>query len=59
MHCECDPQAEQWFQQALALDDPDVYYKRRDYSKIYRLHERVSRREFSGEKYVQTDHCGR
>ena len=30
-----DPQAELWFQQALALDDPDVYYEDRDYPKIY------------------------
>ncbi|QVN15293.1 sel1 repeat family protein [Burkholderia sp. LAS2] len=37
-----DPQAEQWFQQALALDDPDVYYKRRDYAKIYRLYEQAA-----------------
>jgi len=33
-----DPQAELWFQQALALDDPDIYYKRRDYAKIYQLY---------------------
>ncbi|MDR8039916.1 sel1 repeat family protein [Burkholderia cenocepacia] len=39
-----DPQAEQWFQQALALDDPDVYYKRRDYAKIYRLYEQAAER---------------
>ncbi|WP_240462155.1 tetratricopeptide repeat protein [Burkholderia sp. Nafp2/4-1b] len=39
-----DPQAEQWFQQALALDDPDVYYKRRDYVKIYRLYEQAAER---------------
>ncbi|CAN0627458.1 conserved exported protein of unknown function [Burkholderia multivorans] len=39
-----DPQAEQWFQQALALDDPDVYYKQRDYVKIYRLYEQAAER---------------
>ncbi|RKT99306.1 sel1 repeat family protein [Burkholderia sp. Nafp2/4-1b] len=39
-----DPQAEQWFQQALALDDQDVYYKRRDYVKIYRLYEQAAGR---------------
>jgi hypothetical protein len=33
-----DPQAELWFQQALALDDPDVYYQKRDYPKIYQLY---------------------
>ncbi|WP_249172917.1 PAAR domain-containing protein [Burkholderia vietnamiensis] len=33
-----DPQAELWFQQALALDDPDVYYQKRDYPEIYRLY---------------------
>ncbi len=39
-----DLQAEQWFQQALVLDDPDVYYKRRDYAKIYRLYEQAAER---------------
>ncbi|HDR9039028.1 TPA: sel1 repeat family protein [Burkholderia vietnamiensis] len=33
-----DPQAELWFQQALALDDPDVHYQKRDYPQIYRLY---------------------
>jgi hypothetical protein len=33
-----DPQAELWFQQALALDNPDVYYQKRDYPKIYQLY---------------------
>ncbi|WP_423221178.1 tetratricopeptide repeat protein, partial [Burkholderia contaminans] len=33
-----DPQAELWFQQALALDNPDVYYEKRDYPKIYQLY---------------------
>lgn len=33
-----DPQAEHWFQQALALDNPDVYYEKRDYPKIYQLY---------------------
>ncbi|MGS0891922.1 DUF6396 domain-containing protein [Burkholderia stagnalis] len=33
-----DPEAELWFQQALALDDPDVYYEKRDYPKIYQLY---------------------
>ncbi|WP_321902853.1 SEL1-like repeat protein [Burkholderia cenocepacia] len=37
-----EPQAEQWFQQALALDDPDIYYKRRDYAKIYQLYEQAA-----------------
>ena len=31
-------QAEQWFQQALALDDPDIFYQKRDYPKIYQLY---------------------
>ncbi|WP_261534222.1 SEL1-like repeat protein [Burkholderia multivorans] len=39
-----DAQAEQWFQQALVLDDPDVYYKRRNYEKIYRLYEQAAER---------------
>ena len=33
-----DPQAELWFQQALALDNPDIYYDKRDYPKIYQLY---------------------
>ncbi|WP_090684867.1 SEL1-like repeat protein [Paraburkholderia phenazinium] len=33
-----DPQAELWFQQALALDNPDIYYEKRDYPKIYQLY---------------------
>ncbi|WP_179403582.1 SEL1-like repeat protein [Burkholderia guangdongensis] len=33
-----DSQAELWFQQALALDDPDIYSDKRDYPKIYQLY---------------------
>jgi TPR repeat protein len=33
-----DLQAELWFQQALALDNPDIYYEKRDYPKIYQLY---------------------
>ncbi|MEQ5844345.1 MULTISPECIES: SEL1-like repeat protein [Paraburkholderia] len=33
-----DPQAEAWFQQALALDDPDIYSEKRDYPKMYQLY---------------------
>ncbi|WP_230951592.1 DUF6396 domain-containing protein [Burkholderia diffusa] len=39
-----DAQAELWFQQALALDDPDIYYKRRDYARMYRLYEQAAER---------------
>ncbi|MBT2791954.1 sel1 repeat family protein [Paraburkholderia strydomiana] len=39
-----DPQAEVWFQQALALDSPDIYYKERDYPKIYELYLRAAER---------------
>ncbi|MBN3815712.1 sel1 repeat family protein [Paraburkholderia sp. Se-20369] len=39
-----DAQAELWFQQALTLDDPDVYYKRRDYPQIYRLYQQAAER---------------
>ncbi|WOD18938.1 DUF6396 domain-containing protein [Paraburkholderia kirstenboschensis] len=39
-----DPQAEAWFQQALALDSPDIYYKERDYPKIYELYLRAAER---------------
>ena len=33
-----DPQAELWFQQALALDTPDIYYANRDYPRITQLY---------------------
>jgi TPR repeat protein len=39
-----DPQAEVWFQQALALDSPDIYYQDRDYPKIYRLYLQAAER---------------
>ncbi|TDY25598.1 TPR repeat protein [Paraburkholderia sp. BL6665CI2N2] len=39
-----DPQAELWFQQALALDNPDIYYKDRDYPKIYQLYQQAAQR---------------
>lgn len=39
-----DPQAELWFQQALALDNPDVYYEKRDYPKIYQLYAQAADR---------------
>nr|WP_232451954.1 DUF6396 domain-containing protein [Burkholderia ubonensis] len=39
-----DPQAELWFQQALALDDPNIFYKKRDYPKIYQLYTQAAER---------------
>ncbi|TFE47217.1 sel1 repeat family protein [Paraburkholderia dipogonis] len=39
-----DPQAELRFQQALALDNPDIYYKDRDYPKIYQLYQQAAHR---------------
>ncbi|CAE6861664.1 hypothetical protein R69658_07646 [Paraburkholderia aspalathi] len=39
-----DPQAELWFQQALALDNPDIYYEKRDYAKIYQLYVQAAER---------------
>ncbi|WP_251031493.1 SEL1-like repeat protein [Paraburkholderia strydomiana] len=39
-----DPQTEVWFQQALTLDSPDIYYKERDYPKIYELYLRAAER---------------
>ncbi len=39
-----DPQAETWYQQAVALDDPDIYYKKRDYTKIYELYQQAAER---------------
>jgi uncharacterized protein len=39
-----DPQAELWFQQALALDDPNIYATKRDYPKIYQLYAQAAER---------------
>ena len=39
-----DPQAELWFQQALALDDPNIYPGKRDYPKIYQLYAQAAER---------------
>ncbi|WP_201703066.1 tetratricopeptide repeat protein [Paraburkholderia kirstenboschensis] len=39
-----DPQAEVWFQQALALNSPDIYYQDRDYPKIYQLYLQAAER---------------
>lgn len=39
-----DPQAELWFQQALALDDPNIYPDNRDYPKIYQLYTQAAER---------------
>ncbi|SFU24776.1 SEL1-like repeat protein [Paraburkholderia aspalathi] len=33
-----DPQAEMWFQQALAMDDPNLPIDRIDYAKVYQLY---------------------
>jgi hypothetical protein len=39
-----DPQAELWFQQALALDNPDVYYEKRNYPTIFQLYLQAAER---------------
>ncbi|WP_074773053.1 SEL1-like repeat protein [Paraburkholderia fungorum] len=39
-----DPQAEMWFQQALALDDPSVPIDRIDYAKMYQLYLQAAER---------------
>jgi uncharacterized protein len=39
-----DSQAELWFQQALALDDPNIYYEKRDWQKIYQLYQQAAER---------------
>ena len=39
-----DPQADLWFQQALALDNPEVYYQQRDWPKIYQLYQQAADR---------------
>ena len=33
-----DPQAELWYQQALALDNPDVWFEDIDWKKVYQLY---------------------
>ena len=39
-----DPQAELWFQQALALDDPNIDYDKRDYARVYQLYTQAAER---------------
>ncbi|MEQ5844272.1 sel1 repeat family protein (plasmid) [Paraburkholderia acidicola] len=39
-----DPQAEMWFQQALAMDDPNVPIDRIDYAKVYQLYLQAAER---------------
>ncbi|MDN7179282.1 sel1 repeat family protein [Caballeronia sp. SEWSISQ10-4 2] len=39
-----DPQAELWFQQALALDDPNVWFEKIDYAKVYQLYLQAAER---------------
>jgi len=39
-----DPQAEAWFQQALALDDPNIWYEDKDYAKMYQLYLQAAQR---------------
>jgi TPR repeat protein len=39
-----DPQAELWYQQALALDDPNIWFKNRDWNKIYQLYVQAAER---------------
>lgn len=40
-----DPQADLWFEQALALElDPNIYWKDKDWKKIYRLYEQAAER---------------
>ena len=39
-----DPQAELWYQQALDLSSPDIYYTNRDYPQIYKLYLQAAQR---------------
>ena len=39
-----DPQAELWFQQAMALDDPNIFYKDKDWKKIFQLYQQAADR---------------
>lgn len=39
-----DAEAESWYQQALALNDPNIWYEKRDWAKIYSFYERAAER---------------
>jgi hypothetical protein len=39
-----DPQAELWYQKALALDDPNIWFEKRDWEKIYQLYLQAAER---------------
>lgn len=39
-----DPQADLWFQQALALDNPDVWFEDIDWKKVYQLYLQAAQR---------------
>lgn len=39
-----DPQAELWFQQALALDNPDVWFEDIDWKRVYQLYLQAAER---------------
>jgi len=39
-----DPQAELWYEQALALDDPKIWFENRDWKKIYQLYVQAAER---------------
>jgi len=39
-----DPQAELWYEQALALNDPNVWFEQRDWKKIYQLYVQAAER---------------
>ena len=39
-----DPQAELWYEQALTLNDPNIWYEDRDWKKIYQLYVQAAER---------------
>ncbi|MFC6313968.1 sel1 repeat family protein, partial [Paraburkholderia dipogonis] len=39
-----DPQAELWFQQALALDNPDIWFEDIDWTRVYQLYTNAAER---------------
>ena len=39
-----DSQAEIWYQQALSLDDPNIWYEKRDWVRIYQLYQQAAER---------------
>jgi TPR repeat protein len=39
-----DPQAELWYEQALELNDPNVWFEKRNWNRIYQLYVQAAER---------------